>query len=200
MGPRRKSHSRSSGNLYVPMSGRFAATVVALTAALAGAALDAQRRDAFVANRNHPAIAYGTAPTTDAVAALNARLRSGEARLPFDAGNGYLSAILTALEVPVESQTLVFSQTSFQAQEINIHNPRAVFFNDTVAVGWVRGGDVLEVAVQDPRQGVVFYALEQQAAETPQLKRNDQCLACHLSWETLGVPGLTLQSVYPLPD
>jgi hypothetical protein len=30
--------------------------------------------------------------------------------------------------------------------------------------------------------------------------RNDQCLACHLSWETLGVPGRILHSVYPLPD
>ena len=30
--------------------------------------------------------------------------------------------------------------------------------------------------------------------------RNNDCLACHLSWETLGVPGLTVQSMYPLPD
>ena len=30
--------------------------------------------------------------------------------------------------------------------------------------------------------------------------RNNDCLACHLSWETLGVPGLTVQSMYPIPD
>jgi hypothetical protein len=59
---------------------------------------------------------------------------------------------------------------------------------------------VLEIAAQDPRQGVAFYALEQQPAAVPQLKRNEECLACHLSWETLGVPGLIVQSVYPLPD
>jgi hypothetical protein len=100
----------------------------------------------------------------------------------------------------VESQTLVFSQTSFQGPLINIHNPRAIYFNDTVSVGWVRGGDLLEVAVQDPRQGVVFYALPQNAKAPPEFKRNEQCLACHLTWETLGVPGLTVHSVYPLPD
>ena len=44
-----------------------------------------------------------------------------------------------------------------------MHNPRAVYFTDTVAVGWVRGGKVLEVAAQDPAQGVIFYALEQKA-------------------------------------
>ena len=71
--------------------------------------------------------------------------------------------MLDALGISPASQTLVFSQTSFQAERINIHNPRAVFFNDTVAVGWVRGGEVLEVAVQDPRQGRMFYALEQKA-------------------------------------
>jgi hypothetical protein len=59
---------------------------------------------------------------------------------------------------------------------------------------------VLEVAAQDPRQGVIFYALDQKPTATPQLTRNDQCLACHLSWETLGVPGLIVQSVHPLPD
>jgi hypothetical protein len=59
---------------------------------------------------------------------------------------------------------------------------------------------VLEVAAQDPSQGVIFYALEQKPAAAPELKRNNDCLACHLSWETLGVPGLMIESVHPLPD
>jgi hypothetical protein len=108
--------------------------------------------------------------------------------------------VLDALKVPVDSQALVFSQTSFQGPKIHIDNPRAIYFSDTVAVGWVRGGDILEVAAQDPKQGVIFYALDQKEAATPQLTRNNECLACHLSWETLGVPGLTVQSVHPLPD
>jgi hypothetical protein len=81
-----------------------------------------------------------------------------------------------------------------------MHNPRAVYFSDTAAVGWVRGGEVLEVAAQDPKQGVLFYSIEQKRSQAPRLKRNEECLACHLSWETLGVPGLLVQSVYPLPD
>jgi hypothetical protein len=79
-------------------------------------------------------------------------------------------------------------------------NPRALYFNDWAAVGWVRGADLLEVAVQDPRQGGIFYTVEQKPAERPQLTRNDQCLACHLSWDTLGVPGFFLMSTLTVPD
>jgi hypothetical protein len=34
----------------------------------------------------------------------------------------------------------------------------------------------------------------------PRFKRDDQCLACHLSWDTLGVPGMMVGSMFPLPD
>ena len=165
-----------------------------------GLTVGAQRRDAFVASRDHPAIRYSTAETSDPIAALNRRLESGAAALTFEEGSGYLRSLLKALNIPVESQMLVFSQTSFQAPLINIHNPRAVYFTDTAAVGWVRGGEILEVAGQDAEQGVIFYALEQKPAGAPRLKRDNQCLACHLAWETLGVPGLLVQSVYPIPD
>jgi hypothetical protein len=166
----------------------------------ATAAVVAQRRDVFVTSRDDTAIRYSTAETSDPVTALNRRLAEGSASLAFDESTGYLRAVLKALNVPVESQMLVFSQTSFQAPLINMHNPRAVYFTDTAAVGWVRGGEVLEVAAQDPKQGVLFYAIEQKPSQAPRLTRNEQCLACHLSWETLGVPGLLVQSVYPLPD
>jgi len=166
----------------------------------ASAAVAAQRRDVFVTSRDDAAIRYSTAETSDPVTALNRRLEDGSGSLAFDESTGYLRAVLKALNVPVESQMLVFSQTSFQAPLINMHNPRAVYFTDTAAVGWVRGGEVLEVAAQDPKQGVLFYSIEQKPSQAPRLKRNEQCLACHLSWETLGVPGLVVQSVYPLPD
>ena len=64
----------------------------------------------------------------------------------------------------------MFSQTSFQASLINFLNPRAVYFADTVAVGWVRGGRILEVAAQDPTQGVIFYELEQKESRVPALR------------------------------
>jgi hypothetical protein len=166
----------------------------------ATAVVVAQRRDVFVTSRDDAAIQYSKGETADAVTALNRRLEEGSASLEFDETTGYLRSVLKALNVPVESQMLVFSQTSFQAPLINMHNPRAVYFTDTAAVGWVRGGEVLEVAAQDPKQGVLFYAVEQKRSQAPRLKRNEECLACHLSWETLGVPGLLVQSVYPLPD
>jgi hypothetical protein len=171
-----------------------------LSLLLVSAGVAAQRRDAFVVSRDHPAIRYSTADTSNPADSLNRRLRSGEATLRFDPANGYLRSVLDALGVPVESQALVFSQTSFQASHINFLNPRAVYFNDTVAVGWVRGGEVLEVAVQDATQGTVFYALDQKQTGSPELKRNNDCLACHLTWDTLGVPGLMVESVHPLPD
>ena len=179
---------------------RFRLATAVLTLFCVGAVVHAQRRDAFVASRDHAAIRYSAGETNNPVAALNRRLQSGDVSLKFDPVNGYLRSVLDALSVPVESQALVFSKTSFQASHINFRNPRAVYFNDTVSVGWVRGGDILEIAAQDRTQGVIFYALERQQSPTPQLKRNNDCLACHLSWETLGVPGLMVESVHPLPD
>lgn len=178
----------------------FRLTVSALAIFLTAVAVHGQRRDVFIGSRNHPAIRYTAGPTTDAVAALNEKLKSGETTLAYDPDNGYLTAVLKALSIPVESQMLVFSQSSLQGPLINMHNPRAVYFTDAVSVGWVRGGGLLEIAAFDRRQGVVFYALDQKSTGMPEFKRDEQCLACHLSWETLGVPGLTVHSVFPLPD
>jgi hypothetical protein len=174
-----------------------AALVLAFAAALTA---QSQRRDVFVQSRNHPAIAYDTGPVNNAVSQLVQKLRSGSTALEFDDTSGYLRSIMQALNIPIESQTLVFSQTSFQGPLINVKNPRAIYFNDTTAIGWVRGAPMLEVAVQDPRQGTVFYAVDQTKREKPAFARDQQCLACHLTWETLGVPGMTVQSVNPLPD
>ena len=67
--------------------------------------------------------------------------------------------MLEALNVPVESQIVVFARDSVQLARITMTNPRTLFFNESVAVGWVRGG-FIEVASQDPQNGVIFYALE----------------------------------------
>jgi hypothetical protein len=150
--------------------------------------------------RNHPAIKYDRTAANDPVAELNRKLERGEATLAANGPSGYLQAVLAALEVPVESQVLVFSKTSFQAPRINPKNPRAIYFNDTVAVGWVRGGEVLEFVAQDPNLGSVFYTLSQSAAGTPQFQRNDTCVSCHASETTHYVPGMFVGSVFPGPD
>jgi hypothetical protein len=173
---------------------------VIVLAAAAVAAVSAQFSDSFVASRDNPAIAYSTGSVSDRVASLNRRILDGQARLTFDERGGYLGSILDALDVPIESQVATFARNSFQADLIGLENPRTLYFSDSVAVGWVRGADLLEVAAQDPRQGAIFYTIEQKRADRPQFTRNDQCLACHLSWDTLGVPGFFLMSTLTVPD
>ena len=175
-------------------------TAFAVFAGVFAAAALAQRTDAFVVSRDHPAIEYSTGQTTDRVLDLNRRIRDGSVRLAFDGASGYLRSTLDALNVPVESQVAVFAQNSFQASLIGMKNPRALFFNDAVAVGYVRSATVLEVAAHDPRQGEIFYTLDQTAVDVPQFTRNDNCLACHLSWTTLGVPGLFVFSTQTVPE
>ena len=173
------------------------AAVAAL--AIAGAAtVRGQRGDAFRGSRDHPAIAYSTGPVENAAAALDRALRDGDASLAFDERSGYLRSLLDALDVPVESQVAVFSPTSNQANLIRSDNPRVIYFRDDAAVAWVRGAGALEVAAHDARQGTVFYTLAQTPDRAPRLVRDDQCLACHLTWDTLGVPGLQVLSTFPL--
>jgi hypothetical protein len=143
-------------------------------------------------------ISYSSTPATDRAAALNAQIAAGKIHLAFDPGRGFLPSILKELDVPVSSQTLVFSKTSFQRQWINPRAPRAIYFNDDLYIGWVRGAEVLEVASQDPQLGTVFYTLEQEPSLPPRLRRQtDNCLQCHDSTGlTLGVPGVTVRSVF----
>jgi hypothetical protein len=171
-----------------------------LVVAVSGAALIGQRLDVFVASRDHPAIDYSSGPVRDPVSALNRRIEDGAGQLSFEATSGYLRSVLKALEIPIESQVLVFSQTSAQSSQISLRNPRAIFFNDSVMIGWVRGTDHLEVAAGDPRQGVIFYTLGQSTAGKPAFKRDDTCLQCHLTWDTLGVPGVQVLSTFPMSD
>ena len=146
---------------------------------------------------DHEAIQYGKAPVTDAVAQLQKRIDSGEVKLESDENFGYLRSVLRALKVPESSQVLVFSKTSFQAPRIAPRTPRALYFNDKVAVGFVRTGDVLEFATEDPKLGIIFYTLDQEKTAHPHFDRRDTCLQCHQSGGTLGVPGLVVRSVFP---
>jgi hypothetical protein len=174
---------------------------VALAGVLGVTLALAQGANTFRASRDHAAIQYSTRPTTDAVARLNQRLAKGELRLAREASTrGYLKPVLDALGILPSSQTLVFSENSLQREHINKSRPRAVYFNDSVAVGWANGADSLEVAAHDPTQGVVFYSLSQKPQQNPQFVRGAQCLQCHLTAETSGVPGFFAMSVLPLSD
>ncbi len=169
--------------------GMFAVAVVS-------SPIDAQRAGAFRGSTDDPAINYATALVNNVVEDVNRQLQSGAIRLAFEGRAGYLRSAIEALKIPVDSQLLVFSRASLQGKHINEQNPRAIFFTDRVALGWVRGGDLLEVAAHDERSGVVFYTLDQRAdaPDPPRFKRAFICLGCHMAGDTLGVPGFLMFS------
>ena len=166
---------------------------------LLAAAAFAQGRleDKFYIPLDDPAIRY-TEPPHDPVAQLEARLESGQARLDYNPnGQSYLASILRALGINTDSQVLVFSKTSIQQPKISPRTPRAIYFNDEVSVGFVQGGEVLEITSLDPKQGVILYTLDTDKSDKPEFSRRDDCLKCHQGPVTLGVPGLLVSSVRP---
>ncbi len=171
--------------------------VAALALAVTSASVIAQRTGVFDQSRNHPAIKYGTADTTTVVDELNRRLADGSAQLVYEEKSGYLRSVLDLLKIPVESQVLVYTQTSMQARHVAMTNPRAVYFNDEASVAFIRGAGLLEIVAQDPVLGSIFYVIHQDAGAARRFGREQQCLSCHLSWDTLGVPGLTVLSTFP---
>lgn len=145
---------------------------------------------------DHPAIGYLTRGTDDAVARLDQALSEGKAKLAFDPKSGYLPALLAALDVRADSQLLVFARTSLQRPYISPRTPRAIYFNDRVAVAFIKDAPFIEISVQDKAQARVFYTLDQQTAAPPRFQRHtDECLNCHLSRVSMGVPGSLDRSV-----
>ena len=155
-----------------------------------------QLEDTFYVPLDDPAIQYGARPTDDPVTRLERQLKSGKAKLDFAPnGWGYLPSVLKLLDIHPDSQTLVFSKTSTQAEHIGPRTPRAIYFNDDVSVGFVRNSDILELAALDPKQGVQFYVLVN--ADQAEFAASEGCLRCHQGAPTLGIPGLLISSIHP---
>ena len=175
--------------------GRLLVSAAALGMALANSPLTSGQKQEGGAGvlDEHPSIQYAIRPTTDRVAKLNQALTQGGRSLQRDTRTGYLLPVLEALGVPVESQLLVFSKTGVQRAYTSPHNPRAIFFDESVVVAYVPGAPAIELAAHDPQQGVVFYTLDQ-AAAAPVLTRRTSCLTCHVSASTLNVPGIIVRS------
>jgi hypothetical protein len=176
----------------IPESLRLAGTFLAGASLLAAFA---SLSDSLFEDPNHPAIEYSRREARDPVALLAERMSQGEVRWKGEGRQGYLKELLDAFHIPVSSQIAIFSKTSVQMARIEPRNPRTLFFNDSVIVGYVRGG-FLELAAQDPQQGVIFYTL-QELASVPVLVRSDSCLSCHESYASVGVPGVFIRSVFP---
>jgi hypothetical protein len=146
-------------------------------------------------------IHYRSEDLSDPVAKLQQRLNRGEIELKYDPDHGYLRSVLTSLKVPIDSQTLVFSKTSFQYTKISPEHPRALYFNDDVYVGSVHDGKAIEIVSFDPMQGAIFYLLDEHKVEKPVFQRAElDCTQCHIAAGTRGVPGVLLRSVYPTSD
>jgi hypothetical protein len=140
-----------------------------------------------------PAIGYQPLDMTATIEAANRALARNA---PFDVRRGYLAAALAALDVPVESQLLLFSKTGVSQALTSPQNPRAFYFNDSVIVGHVPGAGFLEVATLDAGGGARFYTLPQDRATAARLTPSDECLRCHVSANTLEVPGFIARSLY----
>jgi hypothetical protein len=178
----------------------LSAAVLACFTVAAWAARDDASDYPFV-SYDHPTIDYGKRKPKDPVARLQQRLERGEVQLEFDSKHGYLPSLLKLLDIHTDSQMLVFSKTSVQGPRISPQFPRALYFNDEVAIGFVPKGPVFEFAALDPEQGIVFYTMEREKTQRPGFVHSgEQCLSCHLIANTLNVPSLLATSVIPGPD
>lgn len=137
---------------------------------------------------------YWNRTPADAFAALLAKQQDGSlAPLPGDARE-QVAALLKALNIPPSSQILAYSATSLQSGLILPSNPRAIYFNEEVYVGYVPGGR-LEIAAIDPALGPVFYLAQTGASGRLQQQRTERCMNCHAGRTSWGVPGLVAESV-----
>src|SRR5262245_22069303 len=138
----------------------------------------------------------------NSAADLAQKIQTEKTVLEYDENYGYLRSLLRQLQVPISSQTLVFSKSSFQLSQISPEAPRAIYFNDDVYIGWVNHGQFIEIAEVDPQAGPVFYKLEQVYEPYPVIEREtENCLVCHDTFQASSpVPRLLMLSVLPNRD
>lgn len=110
---------------------------------------------------------------------------------------GYLTNFLEAFNIPTASQVLVLSKTSLQVERIFPKNPRAIYYNDNIYVGWVPSSDMLEISVSSPTTGTNFYSFKPVDGKPKLTRQTHDCLRCHGGSFTRDVPGHLLRSVYP---
>src|SRR5688572_8640746 len=118
-------------------------------------------------------------------------------RLDRSSEKAFLNSFLKILNVPASSQLLVFSTTSLQLRFISPSNPRAIYFNEDIYVGYIPGGRI-EVVALDPELGAIFYIFDIPGGQAPiRYERSNRCMNCHATDDTGYVPGLVIKSVVP---
>jgi hypothetical protein len=176
--------------------------LVILAGALAGALVLAHRAgaDDFQGSQHkvpcdEEIIDYSNRRPDSAIERLQGRIDRGEVTLEYHPKFGWLPALLKEFNIPKASQMLVFSKTSLQRQFITPANPRSIFFNDEVYLGFIPGAPLMEVSAVDRNLGGVFYTLSLDPDERPRFVRAYDCTSCHGAAKTLGVPGHFVRSI-----
>jgi hypothetical protein len=159
-----------------------------------GRSVDFQGASHAIEYEREPILYSSTLPT-DPVTDLQIKINEGKVKLRWDERRGYLPAILEALGVSPASQMLVASKSSLQRNLITPENPRSLFFNDDVYIGYIPGAPLLEISAVDPELGAIFFSLIQSKTDTPEFQREGECLRCHASSRSMGVPGHVIRSL-----
>lgn len=130
---------------------------------------------------------------------LKDAFESGQIPLDRSSEKAFVLSLLSALEIPVSSQMLVFSTTSLQLSLISPANPRALYFNEDIYLGYVPGGRI-EIVSIDPELGGIFYIFDiAKNDQSLRIERSGRCMNCHAGEDTGYVPGLVVKSVIPGP-
>ena len=160
-------------------------------------ALSAVGQDINYYDPYSPAHEYHTRELNDPFTRMMADFESGKRQLDKSSGRAFIASLLEHLDVPASSQLLVFSRTSLQTRKISGSNPRALYFNEDVYVGYIPGGKV-EIISLDPELGGIFYIFDiPKGKELPVIERSGRCMNCHAVAETRRIPGLSTRSVIP---
>jgi hypothetical protein len=108
------------------------------------------------------------------------KVRAGTVHLDSSSDLVFLRSLLRELDIPLESQVLVFSKTSLQKSLIGPNRPRAIYYNEECYVGWVQGG-AIEIVSTDPERGLQYYLIDRPFTRGtgPVLAKNNECLSCH---------------------
>ncbi len=133
---------------------------------------------------------------------MKAALEAGQVPLDRSSEKAFVASLLKAMKISPATQMLVYSTTSLQLSRISPRNPRALYFNEDIYVGWVPGGQV-EIASIDPALGGIYYIFDVPRASNVnapiRVERSARCFNCHAEFEIGRVPGLLVKSVVPGP-
>lgn len=146
-------------------------------------------------------IRYSESEPNDAARRLESLMASGKVKIDRTDAWTVLHGLMKQLDIPQESQVMVFSKTSKQNDRISPQTPRVVYFGDNAYIGYCLGGSI-EVSTIDPKLGPIFYLLDPyvEPGKPLHFQRDQSCLSCHGGPFTPEVPGVLVRSVFPGPE